>query len=96
MTDFAPTSPPATERVVVLVPTRNAGPRWADFLQALQAQQPHWRTVVIDSESDDGTAAQAQVAGVQVQRIARASFNHGRTRQQAIEHHAADADWVVF
>ena len=96
MTAFAATSPPAAERVVLLVPTCNAGPRWADFLQALQAQQPRWRTVVIDSESDDGTAEQAQATGWQVQRVARAGFNHGRTRQQAIEHHAADADWVVF
>ena len=29
-------------------------------------------------------------------RIARADFNHGTTRQQAIEQFAADADVVVF
>ena len=89
-------SAPAAERVVVLVPTCDAGPRWADFLQALAAQQPQWRTVVIDSESVDGSAEQAQAAGLTVQRIARAQFNHGTTRQQALERHAADADWVVF
>jgi len=86
----------AYQRVVVLVPMCNPGSRWTDFLRALQAQQPHWRTVVIDSESDDGSAALAQAAGLEVQRIARASFNHGATRQQALERHAADADWVVF
>ena len=96
MTAPAPTSPPAAERVVVLVPTCNAGPRWQDFLQAVQAQQPRWRTVVVDSESEDGSAERAQAAGLQVQRIARARFNHGATRQQALERHAADADWVVF
>ena len=89
-------SPPAAERVLVLVPTCDAGPRWADFLQALAVQQPHWRTVVIDSESVDGSAERAQDAGLTVQRIARAQFNHGATRQQALERHAADADWVVF
>lgn len=89
-------SAPAAQRVVVLVPTCDGGPRWADFLQALAAQQPHWRTVVIDSESVDGSAEQAQAAGLTVQRIARAQFNHGTTRQQALERHAADADWVVF
>lgn len=96
MTAFAHPSQPLLERVVVLVPTCNAGPRWADFLQALAAQQPHWRTVVIDSESEDGSAEQAQAAGLTVQRIARAQFNHGATRQQALERHAAGADWVVF
>ena len=89
-------SAPAAQRVVVLVPTCDGGPRWADFLQALAAQQPHWRTVVIDSESVDGSAERAQAAGLTVQRIARAQFNHGATRQQALERHAVDADWVVF
>lgn len=96
MTARALPSLPAARRVVVLVPSCNAGPRWADFLQALQAQQPHWRAVVIDSESEDGSAERAQAAGLDVQRIARASFNHGGTRQQALERHAAEADWVVF
>ena len=96
MTSTLHPSPAATERVVVLVPTCNPGPRWADFLQALAAQQPHWRTVVVDSESVDGSAERAQDAGLTVQRIARAQFNHGATRQQALEHHAADAGWVVF
>ena len=96
MTSTLHPSPAATERVVVLVPTCNPGPRWADFLQALAVQQPHWRTVVIDSESADGSAERAQDAGLTVQRIARAQFNHGATRQQALERHAADADWVVF
>lgn len=96
MTARALPSLPAARRVVVLVPSCNAGPRWADFLQALQAQQPHWRAVVIDSESEDGSAERAQAAGLDVQRIARASFNHGGTRQQALERHAGEADWVVF
>ena len=96
MTVPAHPSQPTAERVVVLVPTCNAGPRWADFLQALQVQQPHWRTVVVDSESEDGSAEQAQALGLKVQRIARASFNHGATRQQALEEHASGADWVVF
>ena len=96
MTIAHPPPEPSAERVLVLVPSRNAGPRWADFLQALQTQQPHWRAVVIDSESEDGSAERAQAAGLDVHRIARASFNHGGTRQQALERHAAEADWVVF
>lgn len=84
-------------RVVVLVPTRNAGARWPAFLQGLQAQQPAGaRCVVIDSESDDGTSVQAQAAGLQVHTIDRRTFNHGATRQLAIDRFAGHADVVVF
>jgi len=82
---------------VVVVPTRNAGPRWVQCLDALQAQQPvPYRCVVIDSQSSDGTPEQAQAAGLQVCRIARDTFNHGATRQMAIDRFAADAEFVVF
>jgi rhamnosyltransferase len=40
---------------------------------------------VIDSSSDDGTVELARSAGFAVQSIARAEFNHGRTRQMAAE-----------
>lgn len=88
---------PVVRRVVVLVPTCNPGPRWVDFLQALQAQtlQPD-RCFVIDSDSTDGAAAAAQAAGLSVHRIARAAFNHGTTRQQGVDQFAAQADVVVF
>ena len=88
---------PRARRVVVLVPTCNPGPQWPDFLRALQAQtlQPE-RCVVIDSESTDGAVQAAQAAGLTVQRVARASFNHGATRQQAVDQFAGQADVVVF
>ena len=88
---------PVVRRVVVLVPTCNPGPRWVEFLQALQAQtlQPD-RCVVIDSDSNDGAAERAQAAGLTVHRIARAAFNHGTTRQQGVDQFAAQADVVVF
>ncbi len=38
----------------------------------------------------------AEAAGLTVQRIKRAAFNHGATRQQALERFAGDADFVVF
>lgn len=81
----------------MLVPTCNAGPGFATFLQALQTQTL-WpmRCVVIDSASTDGTAEAAEAAGLTVHRIARADFNHGTTRQRAIGQFAADADVVVF
>jgi rhamnosyltransferase len=84
-------------QVVLLVPVCNPGPPWHDFLQALKAQtlQPQ-QCVVIDSASDDGAAEAAQAAGLVVHRIARGDFNHGTTRQQAVEQFAAQADVVVF
>ena len=84
-------------RALVVVPTRNAGPRWAQWLDGLRSQQPVLRRcAVIDSESSDGTAEQAEAAGLQVCRIARQAFNHGATRQMAIDRFGADADFVVF
>ena len=88
---------PHARQVVVLVPTCNPGPVWQDFLQALQAQtlRPA-RSVVVDSESTDGTVQAAQDAGLTVHRVARATFNHGATRQQALDLFANQADVVVF
>ncbi len=87
----------SARRVVLLVPTCNPGPLWQVFLQALKTQtlQPD-RCIVIDSESTDGAPEAAQAAGHTVQRIARADFNHGTTRQRAIDQFAADADLVVL
>jgi rhamnosyltransferase len=92
-----PSSAPSARRVVLLVPTCNPGPQWQAFLQALKVQtlQPD-RCIVVDSESTDGAPEAAQAAGLTVHRIARADFNHGTTRQLAIEQFAADADLVVF
>lgn len=84
-------------QVVVLVPVCNPGPRWHDFLQALQAQSLRPQLgVVIDSASDDGAPEAAEAAGMLVHRIDRVDFNHGTTRQQAVEQFAAHADVVVF
>jgi rhamnosyltransferase len=95
----APIHPPepSARRVVVLVPTCNPGLHWPAFLQALQAQTLRPEScVVIDSDSTDGAPEAAQAAGLTVHRIARADFNHGTTRQQAVEQFAAQADVVVF
>jgi rhamnosyltransferase len=88
---------PGARKVVVLVPTCNPGAQWLAFLQALQAQtlRPE-RCVVIDSESTDGAVQAAQAAGLTVHSVARATFNHGTTRQQAVDQFAAQADVVVF
>ena len=84
-------------KVVVLVPICNPGNSWAKFISALLIQRPMPDAcVVIDSASTDGADRTAQAAGLLVQRIERAAFNHGATRQIAIEQHANTADFVVF
>lgn len=88
-------SNPFAERAVVFVPTCNPGAIWPSFLHALRQQNPApAKVVVIDSESSDGQIK--VVPGLQLHRISRASFNHGTTRQQAVESFAADAEFLVF
>lgn len=88
---------PSARRIVLLVPVCNPGPQWQAFLQALNVQtlQPD-RCIVIDSESTDGAPEAAQAAGLTVHRIARADFNHGTTRQLAVDQFADNADVMVF
>ncbi|MCS6765698.1 MAG: glycosyltransferase family 2 protein [Candidatus Protistobacter heckmanni] len=80
----------------VVAPTLNAGPRWADWLRALAAQKTKpRRTLVIDSASDDDTASQAAAAGCELLHISRKDFDHGGTRQTALEM-LSDVDLIVF
>lgn len=81
----------------VIVPTLNAAPDLKKFIPALQAQsvKPK-RFLVIDSASDDGTAAQLQGAGAEVVVIERKDFNHGGTRMLGARKIAADCDVAVF
>lgn len=89
--------PSAARRVAVLMPTLDAGPRFDAVLRALADQQPALqRLAIIDSGSSDGTVAKAQAAGLTVCPIAPSTFNHGATRQMAIEQLAGDAAFVVF
>lgn len=82
-------------RVGLLVPTCNAGPRWPDWLQALQTQtRPPDEVLVIDSASDDATPALARQAGLPVHAISRAEFDHGATRQLGVSR-LATCDVVV-
>ncbi len=66
----------------VVIPTLNGGPSFAETLAAVRAQAGVGAVdlLVIDSESSDGTTARAEAAGARVRRIARATFNHGHTR----------------
>jgi rhamnosyltransferase len=68
--------------VSVVIPTWNAGPRFAETLEAVGAQRDCGEVElwVLDSESRDGTEDLARRHGARTRRILRATFNHGVTR----------------
>jgi rhamnosyltransferase len=70
----------------IIIPVRNGGLRWREAAAAMRRAVPDPSiVVVVDSASTDGSDAVAAESGFQVQRIDPRTFNHGRTRQQAIE-----------
>ena len=74
------------ERVAVIIPALNAGEQWLDWIAGMRMQnrQPD-EVLVVDSSSDDDTVGIARREGYRVHTISRADFNHGRTRQMAVE-----------
>ncbi|MBI5015044.1 MAG: glycosyltransferase family 2 protein [Deltaproteobacteria bacterium] len=73
-------------RVALILPTLDAARALEDLLPALQAQtRPPDAFLAVDSSSTDGTRTRLQEARARVIRIDRADFNHGRTRQLAVE-----------
>jgi rhamnosyltransferase len=73
-------------QVAIIVPTRNASKHWKALseglcLQGFSADQ----ILIVDSGSEDGTRELAESEGYQVFRIDHRDFNHGATRQLAVE-----------
>ena len=90
------TSDPAL-RLSVIVPIKNPGAKWHEWLRALKNQTCMPAMVlVVDSESTDLSAQQARAAGFEVLHIAAKDFSHGATRQLALNQVAPHSDWVVF
>jgi rhamnosyltransferase len=85
--------------VSLVVPVRNPGPLWSKWLPAVHAQATTsvlLAGLVVDSASDDGTEYGDLPAGWQLLRIAAEDFNHGGTRNLALQHLPAGTDVVVF
>lgn len=80
----------------LVVPTSNPGDLWSLWLEAVQAQQLIMAGVVVDSSSTDCTDFSSLPAGFSLQRIPIASFNHGGTRNKALEYLPAQTDVVVY
>ena len=70
----------------LIIPTLNAGEQFQKLLAQLSAQTLPTKKLIVDSESTDGTALLAKNFGVEVLTIPRKNFNHGTTRQFALEH----------
>ena len=81
-----------TDHVSVVIPTTNAGPRFGEVLKALKAQEFHGviDITIVDSGSDDRTTELAEQYGARVIRINPGTFDHGLTRNLAIEHVSGD------
>ncbi len=70
----------------LIIPTLNAGEQFQKLLAQLSAQTLPTKKLIVDSESTDDTAKLAKNFGVEVLTIPRKNFNHGATRQFALEH----------
>jgi GT2 family glycosyltransferase len=81
----------------IIVPTRNGGPRWLEAAAALRGAVPDPSiVVVVDSTSLDGSDRVATEQGFELRRIDPSTFNHGRTRQWAVEEFCGDKPFAVF
>ncbi len=80
----------------LVIPVLNAEGHLDALLPALQRQSlsPD-RFLVMDSESDDASAAQFRAAGAEVVTVKRHEFDHGRTRQRAAEI-LSDCDILIY
>ena len=79
----------------IIIPTLNAANLLSSLVASLRRQSlgPQ-EIIVIDSSSDDDTAAEARRLGCRLVSIPRAAFNHGSTRNQAAR--LATGDALVF
>lgn len=80
----------------VVIPTLNGGQRFIKLMDSIQKQVfcPQ-HVIVIDSSSTDGTVDVASRYRCKVLVINREDFNHGATRQMAVEL-SKDADILVY
>ena len=84
------------DRVAVVIPVLNGGEIWREAARALHEQDPRPDTVlVIDSGSSDGSERLAERYGFDLLQIDKADFDHGGTRQMAVER-LQDHDQIVF
>uniref|UniRef100_F4CBN3 Glycosyl transferase family 2 n=1 Tax=Sphingobacterium sp. (strain 21) TaxID=743722 RepID=F4CBN3_SPHS2 len=83
-------------KTILYIPTLNAGKLWADVIQSIKTQlvQPD-KVVIIDSGSTDGTLSHPSMKDFEIIHIDKKDFDHGGTRQMAVNRFP-DADIYVF
>ena len=73
-------------KFLLIIPTYNAGNLWKAWIAAYQSQSlKAEQVIVIDSSSSDNTIKLAEEADFSVLSISQSAFNHGGTRNQAVE-----------
>jgi rhamnosyltransferase len=88
---------PAVNHARIIVPVRNGGQRWREAAAALREALPDPSVVaVVDSGSGDGSDRVALASGFELERIDPTTFNHGRTRQMAVERFCGGKEFAVF
>lgn len=88
---------PTVNQARIIIPVRNGGARWREAAAALRGSVADPSIVaVVDSGSSDGSDRIAAESGFEMERIDPRTFNHGRTRQMAVERFCAGREFVVF
>jgi rhamnosyltransferase len=80
----------------LIVPTRNPGPMWEHWLSVMRQQRYLMSGLVVDSASTDGMELYELPIGWRLLRIAVKDFNHGGTRNMALQHLPCGTEVVVF
>lgn len=80
----------------VVVPTRNPGALWCRWIDSVKHQDVDPSVLVIDSSSTDGSCFTELPDNWQVLYIKPEDFNHGSTRNLALEQSPAEIDIVIF
>jgi rhamnosyltransferase len=80
--------------VTVAVPVLNGGERFRELLKALAGQRNaagvELEILIVDSGSTDGSVEAAREAGARVIEIDKSTFQHGRTRNMAVDEAKGD------
>jgi glycosyltransferase involved in cell wall biosynthesis len=81
-----------TDRIPIVIPTRNAGAQISAVLDAIAAQEGPFQpeVIAIDSGSSDGTVERLQQFGARLLSVPPGAFNHGETRNEALKHARAE------
>lgn len=82
-------------KIALVIPTYNSGELFVKCLESISSQNIHLnQRIVIDSSSTDSTVKKSQNAGFSVTSIDKSDFDHGGTRNQALQ--LVNTDVVVF